>query len=135
MDEGTRIARAVGLRYVVDLDAGIERRRRGRAFVYFDSRGRRIRDRRTLERVRVLAIPPAWTKVWICSLPDGHIQATGRDARGRKQYRYHPNWSEERSALKFQRLAEFGHALEEARKSVRRDLRRRGLEKKKVLAA
>src|SRR5215211_5641745 len=89
-------AQAAGLRYVSDATPGIRRRRAGRGFSYVDPEGRTVRDKPTLARIRSLAIPPAYTDVWICPLPNGHIQATGRDARGRKQYRYHPKWREVR---------------------------------------
>ncbi len=99
---------AAQLRYVTDSEAGLRRRRRGRGFGYLDVDGRRIQDPATLERIRSLAIPPAWRDVWICPFADGHLQATGRDARGRKQYRYHPQWREVRDRDKFSRLAAFG---------------------------
>ena len=85
-----------GLRYVTDTDPGISRRRAGRGFVYLQPGGRRVKDRATLDWIRSLAIPPAWTDVWICTTTNGHLQATGRDARGRKQYRYHPAWRAQR---------------------------------------
>ena len=105
-----------GLRYVVDAEPGIRRRRRGHGFSYTAASGRPVgaADR---ERIDTLAIPPAWTDVWICADPRGHLQATGRDARGRKQYRYHPRWSEVRDGAKFDRLADFGAALPELRSS------------------
>src|SRR5919204_5131159 len=90
----TAAARAAGLHYVTDTLAGIRRQRSGRRFRYSAPRGRAVRDPETLSRIRALAIPPAWKKVWICPREDGHLQATGRDARGRKQYRYHPRWRE-----------------------------------------
>ncbi|HVL53645.1 MAG TPA: hypothetical protein VM344_05240, partial [Vitreimonas sp.] len=89
-------ARDAGLRYSSDDQPGIRRRRAGRGFTYLDADGNRITDEATLTRIRALAIPPAWTDVWICRWPNGHIQATGRDARGRKQHRYHPRWHEKR---------------------------------------
>lgn len=135
VEDPSRIARAVGLEYVLDHLHGIRRKRLGKTFIYIGPRGRRVTAQPTLDRIRALAIPPAWTKVWICASAKGHIQAVGRDARGRKQYRYHSSWSEERNHFKFQRLIEFGQALEKARKALRRDLRRRGLERRKVLAA
>src|SRR5262245_52783909 len=103
------------LEYVNDSSPGIERRRRGRHFEYFDSAGRKVRDRPELERIRSLAIPPAWDDVWICKNPNGHLQATGRDARRRKQYRYHPRWRETRDETKYQNLINFAKA---DRKSV-----------------
>ena len=114
---------------------GIRRRRRGRGFEYRDARGRLVRERRTLARIRSLAIPPAWREVWISPSPHGHLQATGRDARGRKQYRYHPEWRERRDAGKFARLRELGAALPAIRRRVGNDLRREGLPRERVLAA
>ncbi len=124
-----------GLRYVADTDPGIRRRRAGRGFVYLDPRGHRVKDRATLDWIRSLAIPPAWTDVWICSSPKGHLQATGRDARGRKQYRYHPNWRAQRDTVKYDRMIAFGQALPRMRRRVSRDLRRTGLPRERVLAA
>src|SRR5262245_7890943 len=97
-------ALAAGLAYVSDTTPGIVRRRRGKAFRYHHSDGAAVRDRRTLGRIRALAIPPAWRDVWICSADDGHLQATGRDARRRKQYRYHRRWREARDETKYGRL-------------------------------
>ncbi len=113
----------------------MHRRRAGRGYRIVDERGRTVRDAATLARVRSLVIPPAWTDVWICRRDNGHLQATGRDARGRKQYRYHPKWRETRDELKYGRLIAFAHALPKIRKRVDRDLRRRGLPREKVLAA
>src|SRR5690349_15920051 len=96
-----------GLRYVSDEGPGLNRVRSGKAFRYRDAEGRPIRDEATLARIRSLAIPPAWTKVWICPLPHGHLQATGRDARGRKQYRYHPRWRVVRDETKYHRMIPF----------------------------
>jgi DNA topoisomerase-1 len=106
----------------------------GKKVVIFDEHGRRVHDSETLERIRKLAIPPAWRDVWICLLPEGHIQATGRDARGRKQYRYHPRWREERDVTKYSRMIALGHALPALRRRVAADLRRPGLPRAKVLA-
>jgi len=128
-------ARAAGLRYSTDADPGIERRRHGRGFTYRDVRGRTIRDRRTLRRIRALAIPPAWTDVWICPWPNGHLQATGRDARGRKQHRYHADWHAHRDDTKFERMLAFASALPRIRERTDRDLSRPGLPRTKVLAA
>jgi DNA topoisomerase-1 len=100
-----------------------------------DTEGQEVRDPETLERIRKLAIPPAWTNVWICGDPDGHIQAVGRDARGRKQYRYHPGWRACRDESKYERLLAFGEALPRLRERVEQDLARRGLPREKVLAA
>jgi DNA topoisomerase-1 len=106
----------------------------GRGFTYLDSEGNRVEDPEALARIRALSIPPAWTNVWICSISQGHLQATGRDARGRKQYRYHDRWREVRDETKFERLAEFGMALTRIRRRVERDLRRSGLPRERVLA-
>jgi DNA topoisomerase-1 len=100
-----------------------------------NARGKPIRDRRTMARIRALAIPPAWSDVWICPSPSGHIQATGRDARGRKQYRYHAAYRARRERGKYERLAQFGHSLPRIRQRVRADLARDGLPREKVLAA
>lgn len=127
-------ARAAGLRYVSDDMPGIRRRRCGKGFSYVDAQGRTVRDPRTLERIRGLAIPPAWTDVWICPVDHGHIQATGRDDKGRKQFRYHPRWTETRNATKFHRMARFGELLPRIRRRVAKDLRRDGIPREKVLA-
>jgi DNA topoisomerase-1 len=126
---------AAGLRHCTDAKPGITRRRSGRGFSYRDADGRTIRDPETVERIRGLAIPPAWTDVWICPSPDGHLQATGRDARGRKQYRYHARFRARREIAKFERLVEFARALPAIREQVDRDLGRPGLPREKVLAA
>lgn len=130
-----RDASASGLRYVSPDDPGIERRRAGRGFTYVGPRGHRIRSERELARIRAIAIPPAWTEVWVCPLPNGHIQATGRDARGRLQYRYHRGFRARRDKGKFERLVRFGSLLPRIRRRARRDLARRGLDREKVLAA
>jgi len=127
-------AAAAGLRYVSDERPGYRRRKRGNGWSYLDLDGKAIADARVRARIDPLVIPPAWTDVWICPLPNGHIQASGRDARGRKQYRYHQRWREVRDATKFSRLIEFGSALPRIRRRVRRDLARRGLPREKVLA-
>ena len=127
-------ARAAGLRYVTDAGPGIVRRRAGRGFVYLGPDGERITDPAALRRIRNLVIPPAWTDVWICPLPNGHIQASARDARGRKQYRYHDRWREFRDSNKFDRLIAFGESLPALRKRVGRDLGRPGLCRERVLA-
>src|SRR4051812_19081394 len=129
-----QLAAAAGLGYVTDDAPGISRRRAGRAFVYFDADRQRVRDGATLERIRKLAIPPAYENVWICANPRGHLQATGRDARGRKQYRYHPKWRSTRDAGKFGRLVRFGECLPRLRRIIRRDLALPGLPEAKVLA-
>lgn len=128
-------AREAGLRYTTDIQPGIRRRRAGRGFTYLDPDGERIRDRSTLKRLRALAIPPAWTDVWICRLPNGHLQATGRDARGRKQHRYHARFRAHREASKFDRLVAFAQVLPAIRARVDADLARPGLPREKVLAA
>ena len=128
-------ARAAGLRYVSDALEGIARRPAGQGFRYIRADGRAVRDAATLARIRSLAVPPAWREVWICAREDGHLQATGRDARRRKQYRYHPRWREVRDETKYARLAAFAAALPRIRSRVRRDLARPGLSREKVLAA
>jgi DNA topoisomerase-1 len=128
-------AEDAGLRYVTDDRPGITRRRSGRGFSYRTPDGKLLQDRARIEAIRALAIPPAWTDVWICPNPDGHLLATGRDARGRKQYRYHPNWREIRDATKFDRMVPFGAALPAVRERIERDLALRGLPREKVLAA
>lgn len=127
-------ARAAGLHYVSDRQPGIRRKRAGKGMVYLDPEGRPVRDPAQLRRIKALAIPPAWTEVWICPLPDGHIQATGRDARGRKQYRYHARWREVRDETKYDRMIAFAQALPAMRARVERDLARPGLPRRKVLA-
>jgi DNA topoisomerase-1 len=127
-------ARAEGLRYTQDTQPGYRRIRRGKSFHYLDTNGRRIKDEAVLQRIRKLAIPPAYEDVWICPHANGHLQATGRDARGRKQYRYHPKWRVQRDATKFDRMLEFGRALPRIRRRVSRDLRLKGLPRDKVLA-
>jgi len=127
-------AAEAGLRYVSDTEPGVRRVRCGRGFTYRDPDGAVVRDDRTLDRIRSLAIPPAWTDVWICAHPSGHLQATGRDARGRKQYRYHPRWRTVRDADKFDRLSEFGAGLPTLRSRVARDLQLEGLPRTRVVA-
>ena len=109
-------AREAGLRYVSDEMPGLQRRRAGKGFSYRDADGAAVRDAATLDRIRALAIPPAYTDVWICALPNGHLQATGRDARGRKQYRYHADWAAVRDAGKFDRTIAFGEGLPSLRR-------------------
>ena len=130
-----RSARLAGLRYSTDTSPGLIRRRAGRGFTYRDPDGRTVRDTATLARIRALAIPPAWTDVWICVDENGHLQATGRDARGRKQYRYHPRWRTRRDHAKFERIVAFARLLPRIRRRVDRDLSRRTLSRDKVLAA
>ncbi len=128
-------ARAARLHYVADSAPGITRRRSGTGFTYRDAQGRAIRDPETLARIKALAVPPAWTEVWICVDPRGHLQATGRDDRGRKQYRYHPRWREMRDETKYGHMLVFGRALPRIRRRVEQDLRQPGLPREKVLAA
>ncbi len=127
-------ALAAGLRYTSDAQPGIRRRRQGDRFIYLTPSGEPLRDEATLARIRALAIPPAWTDVWICPSPRGHLQATGRDAKGRKQYRYHPRWRAVRDETKYERLIAFGEALPRIRKRVEHDLALPGLPREKVLA-
>lgn len=121
------------LHYVSDAMPGI-RRRGHKRFQYVSANGRSVRDAKTLARIRALAIPPAWSDVWICSDPQGHVQATGRDARGRKQYRYHPAWTRRRGRDKRERIVAFGAALPGLRRALRKALAIRGLPKDKVVA-
>jgi len=127
-------AREAGLRYVNDTQPGIRRKRHRSGFRYVDSHDRPVRDPDTLARIRSLAIPPAWTDVWIAPIANGHIQATGRDARGRKQYRYHPRWRQVRDEHKYGRMIAFAGALPAIRERVDRDLALRGLPREKVIA-
>ena len=113
---------------------GIARRRRGRGFEYFDENGERIADIETLDRIRELAIPPAWRDVWICPYPNGHIQAVGVDAAGRKQYRYHQKWRERRDQIKFDKMIEFARVLPRLREAAAEDVRKRGFPRERVLA-
>jgi DNA topoisomerase I len=122
------------LRRVDCAAAAISRRRRGRGFEYLDEGGERIEDAETLDRIRSLAIPPAWEEVWICADPLGHIQATGMDARGRKQYRYHDLWRERRDRQKFDAMVRFARSLPKLRRQVERDLRKRGVSRERVLS-
>jgi len=126
---------AAQLRYSRPSDRGIRREGPPDAFRYVDADGRAVRSAQTRARIRALAIPPAWTSVWICDDPQGHLQATGRDARGRLQYRYHAQWRAQRDEHKFDRLAEFASALPAIRKAVARDLAHPGLARRKLLAA
>ena len=132
--EGPETAKAAGLRYVSDEGPGIRRKRAGKSFSYRGLDGKPIRDPEVLTRIRSLGIPPAWTDVWICPHANGHIQATGRDARGRKQYRYHARWREVRDGTKFGRMLAFGEALPRIRARVDHDLSLPGLPREKVLA-
>ena len=128
-------AREAGLRYIDDRQPGIRRLRRGRHFAYVHPDGSAVRDAAELRRIKALAIPPAYRDVWIAPILNGHIQATGRDARGRKQYRYHKRWREVRDEAKYQRLVAFGKALPAIRKAVAKDLAAPELPRRKVLAA
>jgi DNA topoisomerase-1 len=127
-------AESAGLVYVSDEEPGIRRRRAGKGFTYKGPDGRAVRDAATLARIRALAIPPAWTDVWICPDPNGHIQATGRDAKNRKQYRYHPRWREVRDSTKYEHMLDFARALPAIRARIAEDMGRRGLSREKVLA-
>jgi DNA topoisomerase-1 len=127
-------ARRAGLTYVTDGLAGITRKRVGTGWAYYTPEGARIADGATRKRLNSLAIPPAWTDVWICPDPHGHIQATARDARGRKQYRYHPSYREARDQSKFRRMLEFSEALPRLREQVERDLRGDELDRRQLLA-
>ena len=127
-------AEDAGLRYVSDEQPGFSRQRRGEEFEYFDTKGKPIRDEQRLLRIKRLAIPPAWSDVWICPSPNGHIQAIGRDARRRKQYRYHERWREIRDENKYDRLVNFGKALPKIRRRLEKDLALSGLPREKVLA-
>lgn len=127
-------AQEAGLTYVDDSRPGLTRRRSGKGFSYRDAKGAPIRDEATLKRIKKLAIPPAYTDVWICPRRNGHIQATGRDAKGRKQYRYHPDFRQAREANKFSRIMSFADALPAIRRRIDADMRRKGLPRDKVLA-
>lgn len=132
--EPVESAKAVGLRYVTDEMPGFRRQKAGQAFRYLDTEGKVIRDPEHLSRIKALAIPPAWTDVWICPSPNGHLQATGRDARRRKQHRYHERWREVRDETKFTRMIAFATELPKIRRRVAEDLKLPGLPRNKVLA-
>lgn len=134
VEDPVETARHAGLRYLPDTRPGIRRKRASKGFSYTGLDGKPIRDQETLERIRSLGIPPAWTDVWISPNPRGHLQATGRDARGRKQYRYHERWRAYRDETKFHRMIAFGEALPAIRSTVDRDLSLRCLSREKVLA-
>src|SRR5829696_5633732 len=125
--EAQQMAVSAGLVYVSDAGPGIRRLRKGKQFVYLRPNRQPLADKRELKRIASLAVPPAYEDVWICPHPRGHLQATGRDARGRKQYRYHPEWRSVRDDAKFERMIEFGEALPRLRSRLRRDLTRPGL--------
>ena len=135
LQTGIDSAQLARLNYVSDADPGLRRIRCGRRFAYLSPRGARIRDRRVLARIHRLAVPPAWEDVWLCADPRGHLQATGRDALGRKQYRYHLDWRRTRDENKYDRVAQFGAALPRIRRRVRADLAAPGLARNKVIAA
>ncbi|MBE9156068.1 DNA topoisomerase IB [Nodosilinea sp. LEGE 06152] len=134
IEEPAQAAKSAGLRYVSDDRPGLGRRRCGKGFTYLDRKGDRISDPDELERLKALVIPPAWEEVWICPYPNGHLLATGRDAKGRKVYRYHPDWREVRNKTKFDRLIPFGYARPLIREVTDRDLRQRNLTREKLLA-
>jgi len=123
-----------GLRYSVNTEKGIRRRSGRKGFEYTTDDGKRVRDAETLARIKSLVIPPAWENVWICRDERGHLQATGRDARGRLQYRYHPRWREIRDAHKFDHMIDFARALPTIRRRVKADLALHGLQRRRVLA-
>jgi DNA topoisomerase-1 len=127
-------AKASGLRYVTDSMPGIMRKSSGKGFRYFDADGKPVRSPEVLGRIKSLVIPPAWTDVWVCPLPNGHLQATGRDAKRRKQHRYHPRWREIRDQTKYDRMIAFGHVLPRIRARVEQDLGLPGLPRAKVIA-
>ncbi len=127
-------AKAAGLRYVTDSKPGIRREKDGEGFRYLDAKGEPVEDEATLKRIKALAIPPAWQEVWICAQANGHLQATGRDAKGRKQYRYHAKWRNVRDEVKYERMINFGKALPQIRAEVDRALKLPGLPREKVLA-
>lgn len=127
-------AEEAGLRHVSDDGPGYSRKKNGDDFDYYDTEGKKITDEKRLLRIRRIAIPPAWTDVWICPAPNGHIQAVGRDARGRKQYRYHERWREVRDEAKYEKMVLFGRALPKIRKRIEKDMALPSLPREKVLA-
>ncbi len=128
-------ARAASLVHVSDTEPGLRRKRSGKGFRYVDTEGKRVSDPGIIARINTLVIPPAWDDVWICADPDGQIQVTGRDQRGRKQYRYHPRWSASREDVKYSSLVAFAQALPALRQRIDHDLRKRGLPRERVLAS
>ncbi|AKD04429.1 DNA topoisomerase IB [Pontibacter korlensis] len=130
----SRSAAWAGLRYTSDEGPGYTRKKAGKGFYYLDNKGERVTDEKTLERLNALVIPPAWTAVWICKSPKGHLQATGRDTKGRKQYIYHPQWQQARSLTKFGRMIEFGYSLPKLRERLQQDIASRNLDRRKVTA-
>jgi DNA topoisomerase I len=133
--DSVQSAKSAGLRYVTDVGPGIRRKKVGSGMSYLAPDGTMIRDAETLCRIKSLAIPPAWRNVWICPIAHGHVQATGLDAKGRKQYRYHSRWREVRDETKYDRMLVFGRVLPRIRRRVVRDLARPGLPREKILAA
>ncbi|MFD2245059.1 DNA topoisomerase IB [Pontibacter ruber] len=127
-------AEQAGLRYTTDEQPGIRRKKAGNGFVYTDTKGERITDEKVLERINKLVIPPAWTEVWISPIAKGHLQATGRDAKGRKQYVYHPEWQHARNLTKFGRMILFGKTLPKLRQRIEEDINSKKLDKRKVTA-
>jgi DNA topoisomerase I len=127
-------AESAGLRYVSDARPGIRRRNAGKGFTYTRTDGSRLTERDVLRRIKALAVPPAWTDIWICPFADGHIQATGRDAEGRKQYRYHARFREVRESTKYEHVVAFAEALSLIREQVRQHMALRGLPREKILA-
>ena len=132
--DAIELSASIGLVYVSDSDPGFRRVRRGERFAYLNADSRPLRDAKILQRIASLAIPPAYEKVWVCAKDRGHLQATGYDARGRKQYRYHPEWRTARDGAKFERMIEFGEALPKLRRRLSRDLALAGLPRDKVVA-
>lgn len=135
LEDPEQVAKENGLRYMTDDRKGIQRKGAGKGFFYIGLDGKPIRDEKVLQRIKSLVIPPAWTHVWISPSPNGHIQATGRDAKGRKQYRYHERWREVRDENKYEHMIAFAQALPAIRERTSKDLSRRGLPREKVLAA
>lgn len=133
-DDPVKVAKAAKLVYVSDTMPGISRQKKGDHFVYIDAKGKEVDDAATLERIHKMALPPAWEKVWICSRPNGHLQATGVDTKNRKQYRYHANWNAIRSETKFFRMVSFGEKLPLLRERLEKDLKQRDLTRDKVIA-
>lgn len=128
------VARSVKLRYVKGNAPGYTRVRKGKDFIYLDPAGKQVKDEEVLHRIRSLVLPPAWENVWICTWANGHLQATGTDIKGRKQYRYHTNWGKARSETKYYRLRQFGEKLPDIRKRIHEDLKHTSLDKNKVIA-
>lgn len=127
-------AKMAGLRYVSDDEPGFTRKKSGKGFAYFDLKGKRIQNKAIIERINKLVIPPAYKKVWICADENGHIQATGMDQRGRKQYRYHPHWREVRDETKFTKLIDFAKCLPKIREHTDADLKKAGVPREKIMA-